>query len=73
LEENLRINIKKFAVAMELKNTGMELEVRDTQNNFLGDLCIKRSGVEWCAGRKKAGHGVLINWDEFINLFKPEE
>ena len=66
------LTIKKFNVAMELKNKGMELEIRDNNGTHLGDLYIKKVGVEWCRGQTREGGGVLVNWDDLIDWFESD-
>ena len=41
-----------------LKNNGIELEVRSPQHQHLGDLCIGRGTIEWCAGKTNRGNGI---------------
>ena len=43
----MKISIKKFKVEMELKNSGIEFEVRDQKGNFKGDLILwKMKSIE---------------------------
>jgi hypothetical protein len=67
----MKVSIKEFDVAMELKNNGVELEVRDPQGNHVGDLVITKTVVEWCAGRTRRGNGVTKSWDDLIASFAP--
>lgn len=66
----MKVNIKKLNVQMELKNKGMEIEVRDTSDKFLGDLVISKSGITWCKGKVKPENGVKKSWEEVIALFE---
>ena len=68
----MKANIKKLDVEMELKNKGMEIEVRDTNDEFKGDLVISKSGVIWCKGKVQRKNGVKKSWDELIALFDNE-
>ncbi len=57
-------------VAMELKNSGIEFEIRDPQDNFLGDLIVTKSKLIWCKGKTKKENGVEVNWEEFIQYME---
>lgn len=48
----MKVSIKDFSVDMVPKNKGVEFEVRDTSDNFLGDLIITKSGLIWCEDKK---------------------
>jgi len=65
----MNVSIKKFDVYMELKNKGIELEVRTTKNEHLGDLVVTRTGLIWCQGRTTRKCGVGKNWEEIIEYF----
>lgn len=41
----MKVNIKEMNVGMELKTKGMELELRDTKDVFLGDFVINKTGI----------------------------
>lgn len=61
------ISIKKFGVEMDVKNKGVEFEVQTPNGGgHLGDLIVKKSGLEWCNGKIHAGNGEMISWDDFI-------
>ena len=66
----MKVGIKQFHVEMELKNKGMELEVRNNNNDHLGDLIVGKANVEWCDGRTRAGNGVRKSWEELIAFFE---
>lgn len=55
---------------MELKNSGIEFEIRDPQDNFLGDLIVTKSKLIWCKGKTKKENGVEVNWEEFIQYME---
>ena len=61
----MNVWIKKFEVLMEVKNKGMELEIRDTKNQ-LGDLIITKSQLIWCKGKIGRDQGKKVTWDKFI-------
>jgi len=62
----MKVSIKSFDVAMELKNNGVELEIRDNSGNFLGDLIITKSKLIWCKGRQSRQNGKEISIKKFI-------
>ena len=51
---------------MAVKNTGIEFEIRDTQNNFLGDCYLTKTGLIWCKGKTTKQKGVRVSWENFI-------
>jgi hypothetical protein len=61
----MKVTVKDFAVDMEVKNTGVELEVRDTDDTFLSDLVITKTKLIGCEGRTKRENGQAITWDQF--------
>jgi len=66
----MKIEVKDLSVDMDLKNTGITLDVRDNGGKFLGDLRIGKATLEWCAGKTRAGNGVKRGWDDLINWFE---
>jgi hypothetical protein len=60
------VRVKDFNVEMEIKNTGIELEVRDPQDNFLGDLIVTKTQIIWCKGKTARKNGKMINLENFI-------
>ncbi len=65
----MKVNIKKFDVEMAIRNSGVELEVRDRSGNRqLGDLVITKSKVIWCPGRTRPEHGRAVTWEKFIQM-----
>lgn len=63
----MKIGIKDLDAAIELKNNGMEVEVRDPDGTFRGDLVITKSSVIWCKGRTTRAKGVKFSWNQFID------
>lgn len=55
------VRIKQFDVQMELKNNGIELEIRDPQDKFLGDLIVTKTQLIWCEGRTTRANGKSIS------------
>jgi len=62
----MQISIKDFAVTMEIKNNGIELDVRDNDGNHLGDLVVTKTNLIWCKGKKSQENGIKISWQDFI-------
>jgi hypothetical protein len=46
----MKVSIKSFDVAMEVKNKGVELDIYDNDGNHLGDLVVTKAKVIWCKG-----------------------
>lgn len=69
----MKIGIKEFAVDMEVKTKGIELEVRNTSGKFLGDCYVTKTGLEWCRGKTKQGRGKKIKWEKFIAWMTPKK
>lgn len=66
----MNVAIKKFKVNMELKNSGIEFEIRDTHNEFKGDLILTKSKLTWCKGKTSSKNGIDITWEEFIDYME---
>jgi hypothetical protein len=64
----MKVNVKSFDVEMEIKNKGIELEVRDTDDSFLGDLIVTKTQIIWCKGKTSREHGKKLNWQNFAGL-----
>lgn len=68
----MNISIKKMAVEMEVKNTGIEFEIRTPQDDFLGDLIINKKGLIWCEGKKSRQNGKQKDWEEILKFFNED-
>lgn len=62
----MKVKVKDLSAEIELKNTGMELQIHDNEDKHLGDLIVNKTRLEWCDGRTRAGNGVQISWKDFI-------
>lgn len=62
----MKVSIKSFEVAMEVKTNGVEFEVYDNDDQHLGDLVLTKTKLIWCRGRTTRPHGKPITWSEFI-------
>jgi hypothetical protein len=62
------VSIKSFDVEMQVKNNGIEFEVRTPKGEFLGDLYVAKAGLVWCAGKTDRANGKKIDWETFIKI-----
>ncbi len=62
----MKVAIKDLSVAMEVKNNGVEFEVYDNQDKFLGDMTVNKSGIVWCKGKTTLKNGVKVSWKDFM-------
>lgn len=69
----MKTHIKKFDVEMELKNNGMEIELRDNDNTFKGDVFVTKTGLTWCKGKTTKKNGIEIGWNELIDLLENQD
>ncbi len=68
----MKVSIKDLSVSMEIKNKGIEIDVYDNQDNFLGDLVVTKTRLTWCPGKTKPENGHKIDWQEFINFMQSQ-
>jgi hypothetical protein len=66
----MKIEIKDLAVRMEVKNKGVEFEVYDNDDKFLGDLVVSKAWLVWCPGKTGVDNGHHIKWSDFIEFMK---
>ena len=65
----MEVTIKDFNVQMEVKNSGIEFEVRSPDGkDHLGDLILTKTRLIWCPGSTTPANGHKIEWDDFIKL-----
>jgi hypothetical protein len=62
----MKVSVKDFAVTMEIKNKGIELDVYDNSGTHLGDLVVTKTKLVWCKGKTSVANGKEITWDKFI-------
>ncbi len=68
------VSIKSFDVQRELKNKGMEIEIREPNNGArLGDLFITKSHLIWCEGKVRRENGKKIKWTDFFESMSSME
>lgn len=68
----MNVSIKSFDVKMEVKNKGMEFEVRDTQGKFLGDCIVTKTGSTWCQGKIQPANGKRVPWNKLIEWIQSD-
>jgi hypothetical protein len=66
----MKVRIKDLSVDMEVKNNGVEFEVRDTSEKFLGDCIVTKTGLIWCKGKTSKSNGKSISWTKFIDMME---
>jgi len=70
----MQVYIKSLKVEMEIKNSGIELEVRSTDGTKqLGDFYATKTGIVWCDGKTQQKNGIKIEWEKLILLCRSEE
>lgn len=63
----LKVSIKELSVDMEIKNSGLEVDVYSPDGEtHHGDLVVTKSGLTWCKGKTTRAKGVKATWAEFI-------
>lgn len=62
----MKVYVKDLAVDMEIKNTGIELAVCDTEGKQIGDLIVTKTKLIWCNGKTKRDNGLEVSWKDFI-------
>ena len=70
----MKIGIKSFDVEMEVKQKGVELEVRSPDgSDFYGDCFVTMTGLVWCKGKTGKAKGVKIKWEELMEICESKE
>lgn len=69
----MKVTIKSFDVAMELKNKGVELEIRDNDGKFLGDLVVTKTRLVWCKGKTSRDKGKKMPIKKFIEMMEDDK
>ena len=69
----MSVKIKDLDATIELKNNGMELEIRDSDENFIGDLVITKAAVIWCEGKTGRKNGIRVPMKKFLDLMRGQE
>lgn len=65
----MKVTIKSFDVAMEIKQKGVELEVKSPDGtDFHGDCFVTMTGLIWCKGKTSKANGTKITWDQLMEV-----
>jgi hypothetical protein len=62
----VKVSIKEFDVAMEVKKNGLELSVANPSGVHQGDLYVTMTKLVWCKGKTGRKNGKEITWADFI-------
>lgn len=69
----MEVWIKSLQVEMQVKQKGIELEVRNADGTEqLGDCYATMTGLIWCKGKTQKRNGVKISWEDLITICKSE-
>ena len=66
----MKVSVKDFAVSMEIKNKGIEIDVYDNADKHLGDLVVTKSKLVWCKGKTSVQNGKSVTWKDFIEYME---
>jgi hypothetical protein len=66
----MKVSIKDFDVAMDVKNKGIELDICDTTGVHLGDLVVTKTRLIWCKGRQNRKNGKEVTWEAFMTYME---
>ncbi len=67
----MKVIIKSFDVDMEVKNKGVEFEIRKPNNGkHLGDIIANKVGIIWCKGKTDRKNGKSLSWQKLIELIE---
>ncbi len=70
----MRVKIKAFDVAMEIKSKGIEFEVRSADDKEqIGDCSATMTGLTWCKGKTGKGKGIKLKWEGLKILCSSKE
>ena len=62
----MKVSVKTFALSLDIKNKGIEIDVSDTKGRHLGDLWVTKTELIWCRGRTSRVNGEHITWEDFV-------
>ena len=70
----MKVNIKSFNVDMDVKNKGIEFEVRSPDDKSqLGDCYLTKTELRWCPGKKGKKSGIRIKWEDFMSIMSSKD
>lgn len=70
----MEVWIKSLEVEMQVKQKGIELEVRSKDGkDQLGDCYATMTGLVWCKGKTQKDNGIKVKWEDLIAICKSDE
>ena len=69
----MAVTVKDLNATIELKNKGMELEIRNPKGEHQGDVVVNKTGITWCKGKTKPENGIKGSWDKLAGLLEALE
>ena len=70
----MEVTIKEFNVQMEVKNKGIEFEIKSPKDSsHMGDLIITKTQLIWCPGRTGRDKGKKVKLEKFIDWMHQQE
>lgn len=70
----MKVAIKSFDVAMDVKQSGIEFQVNAPDGStHHGDCYVTMSGLVWCKGRTKKENGVKVSWEQLMQICESKE
>lgn len=70
----MNVKVKKLDVDMDVKQKGIEFEVRTPNGESqLGDCYLTMTGLIWCPGKTSKKNGIMVRWQEFIDLLSSKD
>ncbi|MCH7998547.1 MAG: hypothetical protein IIA91_03580 [Chloroflexi bacterium] len=64
----MKVSIKDFGVAMDVKQRGIEFQVKEPNGDLRGDFYLTMKHVIWCEGQTQRQNGKHLTWSKFIDL-----
>lgn len=65
----MEVSIKSFDVAMQVKQNGVELQVKSPDGSaHHGDCYVTMTGLIWCKGRTYKKNGTKISWLQLMQI-----
>lgn len=70
----MKVKIKSFDVGMEVKQKGIEFEVRKPDGSAqIGDCYITMTKLIWCSTKVRKENGIWLSWAEFAEILQSKE
>mgnify|MGYP006976768662 CR=1 FL=1 len=70
----MEVWIKSFDVEMQVKKSGIELEVRSADGKTqLGDCYATMTGLVWCKGKTTKPKGIKLKWADLAVICASED